>query len=290
MSESTTPGQGLSWRAACGLTVLVLTLSMMALAQANYRTDDPLDNQVLSGSAFGYADLPGGQVLVPVEPTLARGMKGFRKAVAVPGQVVDLAYAGAQRGQDGERAAQTPQRFADTAGAVFAASQSLTPGDDVLVATEDFLAARRVLSVTPAADGAWAECAAVAREGLARRTGREIVWCRELGSVSDGGRLSLARFAPRGQDELVVLAYDAPGTPPVYLHYPGSADPGGTWRADDGGEFPLQAYRPLFAFRSEAGLELAVRWSGPDGDALDLYRQEGDTLTPFVAATWIRPQ
>ena len=35
----------------------------------------------------------GRQVLVPVEPALARGMKGFRQAVAAPGRVVDLAYA-----------------------------------------------------------------------------------------------------------------------------------------------------------------------------------------------------
>lgn len=288
MGESATSGQGFSWRVACGLSVLVLILSMMALAQANYRVDDPEANQVLSGSAFGYADLPGRQVLVPVEPALARGMKGFRKAVAAPGLVVDLAYAGAQRGEDGAPGDRTPQRFADTAGAVFAASQAMESGGDVLVATEAFLAERQVLAVTPTMEEA--ACAAEVRQGLSRRAGREIAWCRELGRLSDGGRLSLARFAPRGRDELVMLAYDAPGTAPVYLHYPASADPGGTWRADDGGEFSLTDYRPLFAFRSRAGLELAVRWSGPEGDALDLYRQEGDALTPYVAATWIRPQ
>ena len=288
MRETAMPDQGLSWRVACGLTVLALTLSMMALAQANYRENDPLANQVLSGSAFGYADLPGNQVLTPVEPALARGMKGFRKAVAAPGKVVDLTYAGAQPGLDGKGDGQPSQGFADTAGAVFAASQPLPPGGDVLVATEAFLAARQVLAVTPAADGA--ACAAQARDDLARRAGREIIWCRELGTVSDGGRLSLARFAPHGRDELVLLAYHAPGAAPVYLHYPASAEPGGTWRLDDEGEFPVEAYRPLFAFRSEAGLELAVRWSGPEGDALDLYRQEGDALAPYVAATWIRPQ
>ena len=288
MSESATSDQGLSWRVACGLTVLALTLSMMALAQANYRENDPLANQVLSGSAFGYADPPGRQVLVPVEPALARGMKGFRQAVAAPGRVVDLAYAGTQRGEDGEHGDLTPQRFADTAGAVFTTSQPLAPSGDVLVATDAFLAARQVLAVTPATDDA--PCAAQVRADLARRAGREIVWCRELGTVSDGGRLSLARFAPHGHNELAVLAYDAPGHPAAYLHYPATAEPGGTWRVDDDGEFPVAAYQPLFAFRSETGLELAVRWSGPEGDTLDLYRQEGDAFTPYVAANWLRPQ
>jgi hypothetical protein len=288
MSEAAMSDQGLSWRAACGIAVLVLTLSMMALAQANYREDDPGANQVLSGSAFGYADLPGRQVLVPVETALARGMKGFRKAVAAPGRVVDLAYAGAQRGVDDVVGGQTPGRFAQTPGAVFAASQGMEPGGDVLVATEAFLAERQVLALTPAA--AAAACAPEARQGLSVRTGRDIAWCREVATLSDGGRLSLARFVAHGRDELVILAYNAPGKPPVYLEYPGSADPGGTWRLEDGGEFSLDAYRPLFAFAGPGGLELAVRWSGPEGDALDLYRQEGDMLAPFVAATWVRPE
>lgn len=288
MSESATSDQGLSWRAACGIAVLVLTLSMMALAQANYGGDDPGANQVLSGSAFGYADLPGRQVLVPVETGLARGMKGFRKAVAAPGRVVDLAYAGAQRGAEVEDGSLAPGRFAGTSGAVFAASQEMEPGGDVLVATEAFLAERRVLAVTPTAPGA--ACAEPVRQGLQQRAGRDIAWCRDVATVADGGRLSLARFAPRGREELVVLAVTAPGRPPVYLDYPGSAEPGGTWRVADGGEFALDAYRPLFAFRGPDGLELAVRWSGPEGDALDLYRQEGDVLAPFVAANWGRPQ
>ncbi|KHK02994.1 hypothetical protein [Desulfovibrio sp. TomC] len=285
MSEAATSGQGLSWRAACGIAVLVLTLTMIAMAQANYHADDPQANQVLSGSAFGYADLPGRQVLVPVETALARGMKGFRKAVAVPGRVVDLTYAGAQHGAD---AGADAGRFAGTPGAVFAASQGMEPGSDVLVATEAFLAERDVLAVTPATGDR--ACDDAARQGLLQRTGREIVWCREVATLSDGGRLSLARFAPHGRDELVVLAYSAPGGQPAYLEYPGSADPGGTWRLDDGGEFSLDAYRPLFAFRGPQGLELAVRWSGPEGDALDLYRQADDSFTPFVAATWAHPE
>ena len=285
MSEAAMSGQEFSWRAACGIAVLVLTLTMIAMAQANYRADDPQANQVLSGSAFGYADLPGRQVLVPVETALARGMKGFRKAVAVPGRVVDLTYAGAQHGAD---AAAGASRFAGSPGAVFAASQGMEPGGDVLVATEAFLAEREVLAVTPAAGDR--ACGDEERQGFSQRTGREIVWCREVATLSDGGRLSLARFAPRGRDELVVLAYSGPAGPPAYLDYPGSADPGGTWRLDDGGEFSLDAYRPLFAFRGPRGIELAVRWSGPEGDALDLYRQADDSFTPFVAATWARPE
>ena len=287
MSEAATSGQGLSWRAACGIAVLVLTLSMIAMAQANYHADDPQANQVLSGSAFGYADLPGRQVLVPVETALARGMKNFRKAVAEPGRVVDLTYAGAQHGAEAE-AGQLPNRFTDMPGAVFAASQGVEPGSDVLVATEAFLAEREVLALTPAT-GEQA-CGDEARQGLLQRIGREIVWCREVAGLSDGGRLSLARFVPHGRDELVVLAYSGPGGKAAYLEYPGSADPGGTWRLDDGGEFSLEAYRPLFAFRGPGGLELAVRWSGPEGDALDLYRQADDSFTPFVAATWARPE
>ena len=85
----------------------------------------------------------------------------------------------------------------------------------------------------------------------------------------------------------MTLAYVGPGGT-VYLDYPASADPGGTWRVDDAGDFSLESYQPLFAFRTGAGLELAVRWSGPEGAAMDLYRQEGDAFVPFVAASWYR--
>lgn len=286
MSESAKPDRELPWRAACGVAVLVLTLSMMALAQANYREDDPGANQVLSGSAFGFADQPGRQVLVPVEPGLARGMKGFRKAVAAPGRVVDLAYAGSQRSE--LDAGASSQRFAEVSGAVFAASQTFGPGDHVLVATEDFLAERQVLAVTPAAGEV--PCSPAMRRELADRAGRDLAWCREIGTLSDGGRLSLARFAPHGRDELVTLGWSMPGAPTVYLDHAGTAEAGGTWQVGDGGEFSPEAYQPLFAFAGASGRELAVRWSGPEGDALDLYRQDGDTLAPFVAAAWARPE
>ena len=277
---------GFPWRLACGLAALIATLSMMTMAQANHHEDDPLTNQVISGSAFGYADAPGRQVLVPVETALARGMKQFRKAVAAPGRVVDLTYGGAQRAGDGGAGPQTPQRFADTPGAVFAANQPVGEGGDVLVATEAFLAERQVLRVTPARGD---DCSPAMTSLLTARSGRDVAWCRKVADVEGGGSLSLARFAPRGRDELVTLAYAAPGEKTVFLDHPASADPGGTWKPDDGGEFFPENYRPLFAFRTRAGLELAVRWSGPDGDSMDLYRQDGEALVPFVAASWYRP-
>jgi len=169
---------------------------------------------------------------------------------------------------------------------VFAASEAIGSGSDVLVATEEFLAERRVLRVAPGNDAA---CAPALLSALAARSGRDVAWCRNVGEVEGGGTLSLARFAPRGRDELVTLAYAAPGET-AFLDHAASADPGGTWRLDDGGEFSPENYRPLFAFRTSAGLELAVRWTGPDGDAMDLYRQDGDVLAPFVAASWRRPE
>lgn len=284
MSEAATPGQeSFPWRAVCGMAVLVLALAVMALAQSNHVQGDPVANQVLCGGAFGYGDGAGRQVLVPVETGLARGMKGFRKAVAVPGRVVDLTYAGVQRGGRAERL--SAAAFGATSGAVFAVSEPVGPGGDVLVATEDFLAGRRVLAVTPV-EGR--DCAGQLRDALAERAGRPVLWCRDVAAVEGGGVLTLARFAPQGREELVTLAYaDADGA--VFLDHPGTADPGGTWRADDGGVFSVEGYRPLFAFRTGAGLELAVRWSGAEGEAMNLYRQDGRSFVPFVAASWHHP-
>ncbi len=284
MGETATPDQGFfPWRVACGLAALVMTLAVMALAQSSHDEDDPTANQVFSGGAFGYADATGGQVLVPVESGLARGMKGFRQAVAAPGRVVPLTFAGVRRGgdADGDGVAD----FHETPGALFAAGGQVGPGGDVFVATDGFLAERQVLGVRPL-DGR--ECPARLREALSARAGRPVLWCRDVAAVEGGGALSLARFAPRGRDELATLAYaDSRGL--VFLDYPATADPGGTWSEDDGGEFPVAGYTPLFAFRTAGGLELAVRVSGGEGAAMDLYRQDGETFVPFVAASRTRP-
>lgn len=282
MGETATAELGsFPWRVACGLAALVLTLTVMALAQSNHDGDDPAANQIVSGGAFGYADGAGRQVLVPVETGLARGMKGFRQAVAAPGRVVPLTYAGVRyAGASGSGAG-----FGDVSGAVFATEGNVGAGGDVLVATDKFLADRRVLGLTPL-EGR--ECPAGVRRALEARAGRHALWCRPVAAVEGGGQLSLARFAPKGREELVTLAYaDADGL--VFLDYPATADPGGTWRTDDGGEFPVEGYRPLFAFRTADGLELAVRMRGSEGAAMDLYRQEGDVFVPFVAAAWARP-
>jgi hypothetical protein len=285
MIEAATSDQGSwPWRGVCGMAALALTLLVMALAQSSHGEDDPMANQVVSGSAFGYADVPGRQVLVPVESGLARGMKGFRKAVAAPGRVVALAYSGTQRGDAAGAGRQTPERFADTSGAVFSMSETIAPGSDVLVTTDDFLADRQVLAVTPVAS---TDCGAAVRDSLTAHSGRAVVWCKNVASVEGGGVVSLARFEAKGHEELVAMAYAGPGTS-IFLDFPANADPGGTWREGDGGEFPLASCRPLFAFRTNAGLELSVRWSGSEGDAMDLYRQSGDTFVPFVAASWYR--
>ncbi|WP_428563106.1 MAG: hypothetical protein ACP59X_23150 [Solidesulfovibrio sp. DCME] len=282
MAETATPDQGgFPWRMVCGMAALVLTLTVMALAQSGHDEGDPAANQIFSGSAFGYADGQGRQVLVPVETGLARGMKGFRQAVAAPGKIVPLTYAGVRTGDE----AGGDAAFGEVSGALFAAGSTLGPEGEVLVATDGFLAGRQVLAVTPVAAR---ECLAGLRQALEARAGRAALWCREVAAVEGGGALALARFAPKGRDELATLAY-AEADRLVFLDYPATADPGGAWRPDDGGEFPLDGYRPLFAFRTDDGLELAVRVSGGGNASMDLYRQEGDAFVPFVAAAWPRP-
>ena len=281
MQDAATPDRDyFPWRVAGGMVVLVLVLTVVALAQSGHQDEDPLANQVISGGAFGRVDGNGRQVLVPVDTGLARGMKEFRKAVAVPGRVVDMTYAGVRR----DVADADSRGFGRSTGALFDADAPLGPDGDVLVATDGFLEDRQVVAITPVTAG---ECPQNVREALASRSGRAIAWCREVARVDGGGTLELARFAPKGHDALATLAYvDARGM--VFLDYPATVDPEGTWRAEDGGEFPVADYRPLFAFRTARGLELAVRWAGPEGEAMDLYRQEGDAFVPYVAATWPR--
>lgn len=287
MSEKRTerPAKGENpWRTVGGLVGLVVLLTIMTLAQSNFQEEDAEANQVLSGGAFGYADPEGKRVLAPVDAALARGMKRFSKVVTAPGKVVDVTFVEARRGGEDPSSRQVPETFDATAGAVFAAEDGLPGGGDVLVATQRFLAEREVLALSPVDRR---DCSPEVRAELTARAGRELAWCKDLAAVSDGGVLSLARYETRGREELVTLAYTGPAGP-AFCDHPAEADPAGTWRPDDGGIFSVENYQPLFAFRTKAGLEVAVRWSRGDGDTLDLYRQEGRTLTPFLAASWYR--
>lgn len=273
-----------SWRIVGGMAGLVAILSIMTFSQANFQDEDAEANQVLSGGAFGFADADGRRVLAPVESGLARSMKRFTKAVAAPGKVVDVTFLEARRGAEDGVGRPDPADFDAAPGAVFASGELLPGGGDVLVATDRFLADRQLLALTPLDHQ---DCAPAVAAALADRAGRSVAWCKDLARVGDTGRLSLARFAAKGREELVTLAYTGPEGA-VYRDLPATANPEGTWRPNDGGLFPFDRYRPLFAFRSKTGLEVAVRWSGNDGDEMDLYRQDGATFTPFVAASWPR--
>jgi len=272
------------WRIVGGVAGLVAILSIMTFSQANFQDEDAEANQVLSGGAFGFADPDGRRVLAPVESGLARSMQRFTKAVAAPGKVVDVAFVEARRGSEDGTGRLDPERFDSAPGAIFTSKEALPAGGDVFVATDRFLADRTVLPVTPVAQ---ADCAQAVTDALAARTGRTVAWCKDLAQVGEQGRLSLARFEAKGHEELVTLAYTGPEGA-TCRGLPAAATPDGTWRVNDGGLFPLDHFRPLFAFRSKAGLEVAVRWSGDDGDEMDLYRQDGGTFTSYVAASWPR--
>lgn len=274
------------WRIVGGVGGLIVILSIMTFSQANFQDEDAEANQVLSGGAFGYADADGKRLLAPVEPGLGRSMKRFSKAVAAPGRVVSVSFLESRRGGETVAAHRGQPTFAETDGAVFASSETLPGGGDVLVATDRFLAAREVVPVTPLDHP---DCARETVAALERHADRPVAWCKDLATVGAQGRLSLARFAPRGRDELVTMAYAGPEGP-IYRDLPARADPEGTWRTADGGRFAPQDFRPLFAFHTKDGLEVAVRWSGADEVAMDLYRQQGQVFLPFVAATRPGPE
>lgn len=285
-TETIRTGRGLGpWRTVGGLAALVAILALMTMAQSNFQEEDAEANQVLSGGAFGYADPEGRRVLTPVDAGLARSMRRFSKAVVAPGKVADVTFVEVRGAAEGPSTRQSPETFDATSGAVFTAGEILPGGGDVLVATERFLSEREVLPLTPAAHK---ECAAGVKAALETRAGRQVTWCQDLAVVDGQGTLSLARFAPRGREELVTLAYTGPGGP-VYRDHAAASDPAGTWLPDDASTFPVEGYRPLFAFRTSAGLEVAVRWTDTDGQAMDLYRQEGQTFVPYLAANWYQP-
>lgn len=277
---------GWPWRTVTGLTGLVFLLAIITIAQSDVPDEDAEANQVLSGGAFGYAAPDGRRVLAPVGSNRAREMTRFSKVVAAPGHVVDATFVTVRRAtpEGSETASATP--YAAMPGAIFSTSGPIPAGADVLVATERFLSNRKVVAVSPLPQHP--DCAPEVTQDMAEHAGRPVLWCKDLALVGDdGGRLSLARFAPQGRKELVSLAYTGPDGP-IFADHPADADPSGTWRADDGGRFPVENYRPLFAFRTPDGLEVAVHWSGSEGEVMDLYRQSGRTFQPFVAASWYR--
>lgn len=270
------------WRTVGGLGTLVVLLSLITIAQSNFQ-EDAEANQVISGGAFGYAAPDGRRVLAPVDADLAREMKRFSKVVAAPGRVMNATFA-AMRRASGDADGQTA--FNDTPGAIFTVATPLPGRAGVLVATDQFLAQRQVVPVTPLPDRP--NCAAAAVKALAEHAGRPVRWCKVVATVGhDGGRLSVARFATQGHTELVSVLYTGPGGP-IYSDHPADTDPSGARQSDAADRFSPDTYRPLFAFRGKDGLEVAVRRSEANGETMDLYRQQGQTFQPFIAASWSR--
>lgn len=270
------------WRVVGGMAGLVAILSIMTISQANFQDEDAEANQVLSGGAFGFTDTDGRRILAPVESGLARNMRRFTKAVTAPGKVVDVSFVEARRGSEDGTGRLDPARFDTAPGAIFASDAPLPSGGDVLVATDRFLADRELLAVTPLDHP---DCSKETTAALTDRTGRAVAWCKDLARIGNSGRLSLARFEAKGHDDHVTLVYTgAEGT--VFRELSPESD--GTNAVNTETPLALDRYRPLFAFRSKAGLEVALRRSGDDSDEMDLYRQDGGTFTSFVAASWPR--
>lgn len=283
MSEAAKSAQGTPWRIVGGMAGLVAILSIMTFSQANFQDEDAEANQVLSGGAFGYADADGKRVVAPVESGLARNMKRFTKAVAAPGKVVDVTFVEARPGAEDGTGRLDPAGFDATPGAVFASGEPLPAGGDVLVATDRFLADRHVLTITPLDHP---DCARAITAALSRHAGQPVAWCKDLARIGEHGRLSLARFETKNAKGRLTLTYIDP-TSAVFRDLP--EEPAGTdpdQRRD--AAFAPGSVRPLFAFRSRTGLEVAVRRTDAAHEEMDLYRQDGETFTPFVAASWSR--
>ena len=95
--------------------------------------------------------------------------------------------------------------------------------------------------------------------------------CLSLATFAGNGRLLAVEYQPQG-DHLLAAFVVVTGSG-AYIETLPAERGESAWRVDDGGEFDAQDIAAIFALKARDGsIEVAIDWSGFEGDILTLYR------------------
>ena len=183
---------------------------------------------------------------------------------------------------------QSPQNFANTAGAVFRITSGTVTADAACALTdESFSAGGTLMRLTrPRAD---ARCSRADYPSFQADKGRPVVGCWPI-ATSGNIQVAVIEFSRRLTHALASLVV-VDGDRRLYIDYPAEfKGPGDDlWRVDDGGEIHADRFDIVFLLKRGSTYVLAVDWKGAEGDALSVHTAEDSAqFKELVSDSWYR--
>jgi hypothetical protein len=263
------------------LSCLALSFLMVAGGGAQVQ-DVPAATEQHGG--FALPDQTGARLLLI--PNLLRP-EILKAALCSGGRRFPVKFERRQAERDGGNGRQTPQRFDELAGSVFAVLAGKVDLDATcFLATEPLLAGSMLLRVAaPVGSGACVE-----RGRFATLRGRPVTHCWPIARMAPGKQAALLEFDRRGKDALASLVF-VDGTRTIFADYPAefrgrSQD---LWRADDGGVLSPEGFEIVCALQRGDWYALGIAWHGAEGPSLSLWVSEGsEQFTRVVNDYWYR--
>lgn len=184
---------------------------------------------------------------------------------------------------------QTPQNFAQTAGAVFRIIDSKVAADATcVVADESLLAGATAIPLKRPPHNA--RCSKAAYPQFQADKDRPVVGCWPIAEGGAGIQVAIIEFSRRLTRALASLVV-IDGDRRIYIDYPADfKGPGDDlWRADDGGEIHAEGFEVVFLLKRGTTYLLAVDWAGAEGSALSVHTADGGgQFKEVVSDSWYR--
>jgi hypothetical protein len=186
---------------------------------------------------------------------------------------------------------QTPQNFANTAGAVFRIMDGTVAARAACVLVSDPFLTGAVL-VPLKRPSQTARCAKARYPELQADKDRPVVACWPIADGPPHLQVAIVEFARRLTNALASLVVVEPMIDAyirTYVDYPAQfTGPGSDlWRADDGGEIQPEGFEVVFLLRRGAGYVIGIDWAGAEGRALSVHISDGPgQFKEVVSDSW----
>jgi len=241
---------------------------------------------LLVAVAFAYPNEQGTQLLATSE---IANPEVLRSALCTGQQRLSVRFERRQiEGRD-TTSRQTPQNFAQTAGAVFQiAGGKVSPEATCILAEESFFSGATLVTLRRPPQNA--RCSKAAYPQFQADKGRPVVGCWPIAESAAGIQIEVIEFSRHLTQALASLVV-IDGERRIYVDYPATfKGPGDDlWRVDDGGNIHAEGFEAVFLLKRGETYVLAIDWSGAEGNALSLHTAEsGGQFKEIVSDSWYR--
>lgn len=241
---------------------------------------------LLVAVAFAFPNEQGTQLLVTGE---LANPETLRTALCTGEQRVSVQFERRQTEGRSTTRRQTPQNFAQTAGAVFqVAGGTVSSEATCVLAEESFLSGATLVPLKRPPQNA--RCTKATYPQFQADKGRPVVGCWPIAESTGGIHIAVIEFSRHLTQALASLVV-VDGERRLYVDYPATfKGPGDDlWRVDDGGNIHAESFEVVFLLKRGTTYVLAIDWSGAEGDALSLHTAEGGgQLIELMSDSWYR--